>query len=92
MLFFNTNRKNNNFTNLSIALIIQSKITLNAEHDENKLSYVRFDQARFVHYRRIENIMVNDKVLTRKVKPEDMIEVNKKFLEFMNFQLTNENN
>ena len=60
----------------------------NAEYDENKLSYVRFDQARFVHYRRIENIMVNDKILTRKVKPEDMIEVNKKFLEFMNFQLT----
>lgn len=55
----------------------------NAEYDENKLSYVRF-----VHYRRIENIVVNDKILTRKVKPEDMIEVNKKFWEFMNFQLT----
>lgn len=64
----------------------------NAEHDENKLSYVRFDQARFVHYRRIENIMVNDKILTRKIKPEDIIEVNKKFLEFMNFQLTKDNN
>ena len=64
----------------------------NAEHDENKLSYVRFDQARFVHYRRIENIMVNDKVLTRKIKPEGIVEVNKKFLEFMNFQLTKENN
>ena len=42
--------------------------------------------------RRIENIMVNDKVLIRKVKPDDIIEVNKKFLEFMNFQLTKENN
>lgn len=64
----------------------------NADHEENKKSYVRFDQAKFVHYRRIENILVNDKVLTRKVKPEDIIELNKKFLEFMNFQLTNENN
>ena len=36
--------------------------------------------------------MVNDKVLIRKVKPDDMIEVNKKFLEFMNFRLTKENN
>lgn len=41
---------------------------------------------------RIENIVVNDKVLTRKIKPEDIVEVNKKFLEFMNFQLTKENN
>lgn len=64
----------------------------NADHNENKISHVRFDQARFVHYRRIEHIMVNDKVLIRKIKPDDMIEVNKKFLEFMNFQLTKENN
>lgn len=60
----------------------------NADHDENKLSYVRFDQAKFVHYRRIENIKVNDKILKRSVSKEKMIEVNNKFLEFMNFQLT----
>lgn len=60
----------------------------NADHDENKLSYVRFDQAKFVHYRRIENIKVNDKILKRSVPKEKMIEVNNKFGEFMNFQLT----
>jgi hypothetical protein len=64
----------------------------NSAHDEDKISYVRFDQARFVHYRRIENIRVNDTVLKRSVKPEDIIEINKKFLEFMNFQLTTGNN
>lgn len=64
----------------------------NADHDENKKSHVRFDQARFVHYRRIEYIKINDSVIKRSVKPDDMIEVNKKFLEFMNFQLTKINN
>ena len=63
----------------------------NSDHDDNKISYVRFDQARFVHYRRIENIMVNDKVLTRKVDPKDMVVLNNKFLEFMDLQLTKEN-
>ena len=29
---------------------------------------------------------------TGEIKPEDIVEVNKKFLEFMNFQLTKENN
>lgn len=60
----------------------------NADHDENKLSYVRFDQAKFVHYKRIENIKVNNKILKRSVPKEKMTEVNNKFLEFMNFQLT----
>lgn len=62
----------------------------NADHDDNKISQVRFDQARFVHFRRIENIKVNDKILKRSVNPESIIDVNKKFLEFMNFQLTKE--
>lgn len=60
----------------------------NSDKDDCKISHVRFDQARFVHYRRIENIMVNGKVLKRSVSPDDMIEINKKFLEFMNFKLT----
>lgn len=62
----------------------------NADHDEAKLSYLRFDQARFVHYRRIENIMVNDKILKRNISHDKIIEVNNKFLEFMNFQLTSD--
>ena len=64
----------------------------NADHDENKKSHVRFDQARFVHYRRIEHIKINDNIIKRSVNSDDMIEVNKKFLEFINFQLTKENN
>ena len=61
----------------------------NVEGNSDKKSYVRFDQCKFIHYRRIEYIKVNGRILKRSLSPEQIIEMNKKFLQFMNFSLTN---
>ena len=58
----------------------------NAE-DNNKKSYVRFEQARFMHYRRITNISINGITMHRCLKPEQIVELKKNYLKFMKLSI-----
>lgn len=53
----------------------------NAEANGNKRSYVRFEQSRFMHYRRLTNISIN--VIYRKLSPEQITSLKEHFIEFM---------
>lgn len=54
----------------------------NAEGDKNKKSYVRFEQSRFMHYRRITNISVNGSDVFRSLNEQQIKDVYQKFIEF----------
>lgn len=54
---------------------------------DSKKSYIRFEQVGFIHYRRIENITVNNQTLYRKLTPTQLIYLNEKFLEFIKFKV-----
>lgn len=47
----------------------------NKEGNPDKKSFVRFEQSKFIHYRRIEKIKVNETVLTRKLSEEQLIDI-----------------
>ena len=55
----------------------------NAEANGNKRSYVRFEQSRFMHYRRLTNISINGNVIYRKLSPEQITSLKEHFIEFM---------
>lgn len=55
----------------------------NAEANGNKSSYVRFEQSRFMHYRRLTNISINGNVIYRKLSPEQITSLKEHFIEFM---------
>jgi hypothetical protein len=55
----------------------------NADCDKNKKSYVRFEQSRFLHYRRIENITINNMVIEKHLDAPQIVKLKEKFLEFM---------
>lgn len=59
----------------------------NAEGNNNKKSYVRFEQARFMHYRRITNISINGITMRRCLKPEQIVELKKNYLKFMKLSI-----
>lgn len=62
----------------------------NAEGDKNKKSYVRFEQSRFMHFRRLTNISVNGLQIYRKLTPEQVKDVKKHFSEFMKLSIDKE--
>ena len=51
----------------------------NKEHDDEKISYLRFDQMRMIHYRRIEKISYNK---TYTVGEDNIIKIHKMINEF----------
>lgn len=59
----------------------------NSDCDKNKLSYVRFEQARFLHYRRLENITIQGDVLYRSLTEPQITQLKEKFLEFMQISI-----
>jgi hypothetical protein len=59
----------------------------NAEGDKNKESFVRFYQAKFIHYRRLENIEVNGIVIKRYLNNDQIILLNN--FRIYEFRLTN---
>ena len=62
----------------------------NAEGDKNKKSYVRFEQSRFMHFRRLTNISVNGLQIYRKLTPEQVKDVKKHFSQFMKLSIDKE--
>lgn len=58
----------------------------NKEHNKNKVSYLRFDQMRMVHYRRIEKVSNNKKY---NVGNYNILRIYKKINEFFNFSIDN---
>ena len=56
----------------------------NKEHDKNKISYLRFDQMRMIHYRRIEKVSYNK---TYNVGEYNILRIHKKINEFFNFDI-----
>lgn len=56
----------------------------NKEHDDNKVSYLRFDQMRMIHYRRIEKVSHN-KIYN--VGEYNILRIYKKINEFFNFSI-----
>lgn len=56
----------------------------NKEHDNNKVSYLRFDQMRMIHYRRIERISYSK---TYNVGKYNILRIYKKINEFFNFSI-----
>lgn len=58
----------------------------NKEHDKDKISYLRFDQMRMVHYRRIEKVSNNK---TYNVGNYNILRIHKKINEFFNFNIDN---
>lgn len=63
----------------------------NAEGDRDKKSYVRFEQSRFMHYRRLTNISVNGKEIYRSLTTEQIKDVKNKFIEFMKLDIDTNN-
>ena len=63
----------------------------NAEGDKDKKSYVRFEQSRFMHYRRLTNISVNGNEIYRSLTPEQIKDVKTKFVEFMKLGIDTDN-
>ena len=59
----------------------------NAESDRNKKSYVRFEQSRFVHFRRLTNISINGLQIYRKLTSEQIKDVKKHFSDFMKLNI-----
>ena len=51
----------------------------NKEHDKDKISYLRFDQMRMIHYRRIEKVSYNK---TYNVGEYNILRIHKKINEF----------
>lgn len=58
----------------------------NKEHNKDKISYLRFDQMRMIHYRRIENVSYNK---TYNVGEYNILRIYKKINEFFNFNIDN---
>lgn len=58
----------------------------NKEHDKDKISYLRFDQMRMIHYRRIEKVSNNK---TYNVGNYNVLRIHKKINEFFNFNIDN---
>ncbi|MGN0317608.1 MAG: hypothetical protein ACI4E1_06665 [Lachnospira sp.] len=58
----------------------------NKEHNKDKISYLRFDQMRMIHYRRIEKISYNK---TYNVGNYNILRIYKKINEFFNFNIDN---
>lgn len=56
----------------------------NKEHNKDKVSYLRFDQMRMIHYRRIEKISYNK---TYNVGEYNILRIYKKISEFFNFSI-----
>lgn len=56
----------------------------NKEHNDNKISYLRFDQMRMIHYRRIEKVSYNK---TYNVGEYNILRIYKKINEFFNFNI-----
>lgn len=56
----------------------------NKEHDNEKVSYLRFDQMRMIHYRRIERITYN-KVYN--VGDDNILQIRKQLCEFFNIDI-----
>lgn len=55
----------------------------NSEGYKDKKSYVRFEQSRFMHYRRITNITINGAIIHRSLTPEQVKELKKQYMKFM---------
>lgn len=47
----------------------------NSEGNKDKKSYIRFEQSRFMHYRRITNITINGISIYRSLTPEQIKEL-----------------
>lgn len=58
----------------------------NKEHDSEKISYLRFDQMRMIHYRRIERVSYHK---TYNVGNYNILRIYKKINEFFNFNIDN---
>ena len=58
----------------------------NKERNKDKISYLRFDQMRMVHYRRIEKVSYNK---TYNVCKYNILRIYKKINEFFNFDIDN---
>ena len=58
----------------------------NKERNKDKISYLRFDQMRMVHYRRIEKVSYNK---TYNVGKYNILRIYKKINEFFNFDIDN---
>ena len=58
----------------------------NKEHNKDKISYLRFDQMRMIHYRRIEKISYNK---TYNVGEYNILRIYKKINEFFDFNIDN---
>lgn len=56
----------------------------NKEHDNEKISYLRFDQMRTIHYRRIEKVSYDK---TYNVGEYNILRIYKKINEFFNFSI-----
>lgn len=56
----------------------------NKEHHRDKISYLRFDQMRMIHYRRIEKVSYNK---TYNVGKYNILRIYKKINEFFNFNI-----
>lgn len=56
----------------------------NSEANNDKKSYVRFEQARFMHYRRITNITINNRAIYRTLTSEQIKLLKEKYIDFMN--------
>lgn len=56
----------------------------NKEHDNNKISYLRFDQMRTIHYRRIERVSNNK---SYNVGNDNILRIHKKLYEFFNLNI-----
>ena len=63
----------------------------NSEGSKNKKSFVRFEQSRFMHYRRITNITINGANIYRSLTPEQVKELQKQYMLFMKLGIDKEN-
>ena len=55
----------------------------NSEGNKDKKSYIRFEQSRFMHYRRITNITINGTSIYRSLTPEQIKELKRQYMLFM---------
>jgi len=55
----------------------------NSEGNKDKKSYVRFEQSRFMHYRRITNITINGLNIYRSLSSEQIKELKRQYMLFM---------
>lgn len=59
----------------------------NAEANGHKKSYIRFEQSRFMHYRRLTNITINGNIIYRKLSPEQIESLKQHFINFMKLSI-----